>query len=211
MPMQYHLEARDCAEIPSRAGKASTKQRQTPGATGRSDGEWPFLHPRQRRKRSAADLSNDPERLMKRRSNRMHRKIKRGGFDDWRNIDLARSPIESIPSAGPSQKSSPRLVRRGSSPLDPYESPRMQPFAPYRSSDRSVAKRQDFQAGLASAPHAFWIILICPSLMPARKPPTRSLQPLLREVLPVLYSVRSPRLHAEVPRVSLTRKSFSVN
>ena len=166
MPTQYHLKARECAETPSRAGKASTKQQQTPGATGRSDGERPSPHPRQRRKRPAADLGNDPERPMKRRSNRMHRKVERGVFIDWRNIDLARSPLDSIPSAGPSPNSSPRLVRKGSSSLDPYESPRVQPFAPYRSSDGSVAERQDFQAGLASVSHASWINLICFSLMP---------------------------------------------
>jgi hypothetical protein len=139
MPTQYpedeletiDLKAWECAETLSRAGKASDKQRQTPGATRCSDGEQPPPYPQQRRKRSAADLSNHSERPMKRRR--------------------------------------------------------------------------------ASAPHASWIILICPSLMPTRKPPTRSLQPLLREVLPILYSVRSHRLHAEVLGVSLTRKSFRVN
>jgi hypothetical protein len=183
MPTQYHedgpptidLKAWECAETPSRAEKASTKQRQTPGATERSEDEQPPPYPQQHRKRSAADLSNDPERPMKRRSSRMHGKIKRGGFVDWRNIDLARSRISSIPSAGPPRNSHPRLVRRSLSPLDSCESPAMQPFAPYRSSDGIMAERQDFQAGLASAPHAFWIVLICPRLMPARKSPTRSL------------------------------------
>ena len=49
MPTQYpedelltiDLKAWEYAETPSRAGKASTKQRQTPGATGRGEGERP--------------------------------------------------------------------------------------------------------------------------------------------------------------------------
>jgi hypothetical protein len=122
-----------CAETPSQAGKASTKRRQIPGATERSDGERPPPYPQQHCKRSAADRSNDPERPMKRRSCRVHRKIERGGFVDWRNIDLAQSHADSIPSAGPSQIISPRLVRRGSSPR--------------------VSETQDSQAGLVSARH----------------------------------------------------------
>jgi hypothetical protein len=142
-----------CAETPSQAGKASTKRRQTPGATGRSDGERPPPYLKQHRKRSAADLRNDPERPIKRRSCRVHRKIERGDFVDWRNIDLA-PHADSIPSAGPSRKISPRLVRMSSSPLASCESPGMQPYPPYRSSYGSVSETQDSQAGLVSAHHA---------------------------------------------------------
>jgi hypothetical protein len=162
MPTQYpedelqtiDLKAWKCAETLSRAGKASTKQRQTPGASGRSDGERPPPYPQQHRKRSAADLSNDLERSMKRRSRRVHRKIERGGFIDWRNIDLDLSYADSISSASPLRKFLSRLVRGGSSPLASCENPGMQPFPPYRSSYGSVSETQDFQARLVSAHHA---------------------------------------------------------
>jgi hypothetical protein len=147
-------KARECAETPSRAGKASTKQRPPSGSTERSGSERSPPYSQQHRKRSAADLNNDPGRPMKRRSSRVHRKIKRDGFFDWRNIDLAQLHTDSIPSTGLPKNSPHRLVRRGLSPLASCESLGMQPDAPYRSSYGSVSKTQEFRAGQVGAYHA---------------------------------------------------------
>ena len=80
MSTQYHLKTREWTKTPSRTGKVNTKQRQTSKAIERNDGERPSPYLRQRRKRSTTDLNNDLERSIKRRSNRIHRKVERNVF-----------------------------------------------------------------------------------------------------------------------------------